>query len=244
MRIHARVLALALVAISAAAQESRGTILGRVIDPSGAPVAGAKVDVVNVDTNVAVPTTTNEAGNYQAPFLNPGNYTVRVDQPGFKRFERQGIRVQTNTQVTVDMVLELGTASESVTVTASAPLLTTAGADLGQVLDRSALGAVPVSISRNVLYNVRLAAGVTGGGGSITGNGAGNFSIAGGGSTTGRIEYLIDGIPDTVAHNSGGPVYIPSIDSVEEIKIQTTMFDAQYGHSNGGAINVTTRSGT
>ncbi len=235
---------LLLSSVGSRAQEFRGTILGQITDPSGAPVAGAAVEVQNVDTNALSRAASNEVGNYQAPYLLPGNYTVRVEHPGFKRIERQGIRVSTNTQVTLNFTLELGATTETLTVTASTPLLSTAGADLGQVLGTSYIGHVTVSLSRNVLYNVRLAAGITGGGGSVTGNGAGNFSIAGGGSTTGRIEYLIDGIPDTVAHNSGGPVYIPSIDAVEEIKVHTTMFDAAYGHSNGGAINITTRGGT
>jgi hypothetical protein len=112
------------------------------------------------------------------------------------------------------------------------------------VVDKNYINQVSVSLSRNVLYNVRLAAGITGGGGSATGNGAGAFSVAGSGGTSGRIEYLVDGIPNTVAQNNGGVVYIPSMDAVEEIKVHTTMFDAQYGHSNGGAINVTTKGGT
>jgi len=238
--------AILLLGLSCAvyAQEFRGTILGRVTDPSGAAVAGANIEVLNVDTNVPTRTASNESGNYQAPFLLPGNYSVRLDHSGFKRAERQGIRVSTGAQITLDFVLELGATSETVTVTAATPLLSTASADLGQVIDTSYLGGITVSLSRNVLYAVRLAPGITGGGGSVTGNGAGTFSVAGGGSTTGRVEYMIDGIPNTVAQNNGGPVYIPSVDAVEEIKVHTTMFDAQYGHSNGGAINITTRGGT
>jgi len=234
-----------LIAVaSSKAQEFRGTILGRITDPSGAPAAAVAIEVLNVDTGVTTRSASNDSGNYQIPFLVPGNYSVRVEHAGFKRVERGGIRVATNAQVTLDFTLELGTTAETVTVTASAPLLNTASADLGQVVERNYLTSITVNLTRNVLNTVRLTPGVTGGGATVTGNNAGSFSIAGGGSTTGRIEFLVDGIPNTTAHNNGGVVYIPSIDSVEEIKVHTTMFDAQHGHSNGGAINITTRGGT
>ncbi|MBM3739429.1 MAG: carboxypeptidase regulatory-like domain-containing protein [Acidobacteria bacterium] len=235
---------LCVFAVSAGAQEFRGTILGRVTDPSAAPVPAAAIEAVNVDTGVSISSAANDQGNYQIPFLVPGNYTVRVEHSGFKRAERTGIRVATNTQVTLDFALELGATAETVTVNATAPLLNTASADLGQVVERNYLQSITVNLTRNVLNTVRLTPGVTGGGATVTGNNSGSFSISGGGSTVGRIEFLVDGIPNTTAHNNGGVVFIPSIDAVEEIKVHTTMFDAQYGHSNGGAINITTRGGT
>ncbi len=234
----------ALLAGSALAQEYRGSVLGRVIDPSGAPAANVSIEAVNVDTGVKIASTSNDAGNFQIPFLVPGNYTIRVEQAGFKRIERTGVRVATNTAVTLDFTLELGATAETVTVNADAPLLNTSSADLGQVIDKNYLGSITVNLTRNVLNTVRLTPGITGGGATVTGNNAGSFSISGGGSTVGRVEVLVDGIPNTTAHNSGGVVFIPSIDAVEEIKVHTTMFDAQYGHSNGGAINITTKGGT
>jgi hypothetical protein len=239
-----RFLALLLVPIAIWGQESRGTVLGRVLDPTGAAVVGAGIEAINVDTKVVLRTTSNEAGNYQMPFVVPGNYSVRVDHPGFKILERDGVRVSTGTQVTLDLQLELGATTESVTVTTSTPQLNPSNADLGQVLNTNILSSVSIGLGKNVLYAVRLAPGVNSGGGSVTGNGSGNYQISGGGSTDGRVEYLIDGIPDTVAQNSGGVVYIPSIDAVDEIKVQTTMFDAAYGHTNSGAINITTKGGT
>jgi hypothetical protein len=213
------------------------------MDPSGASVSGAEIEVSNVETGVLIRSTSNEAGNFQVPFLTPGNYMVRVTHAGFKRAERSGIRVMTNTQVSIDMTLELGNAAETVTVSASAPLLDTTTADLGQVVDRLRISTTSVNLNRNVLNAVLLTPGVTGGGAAVAGNNSGSFSIAGGGSTVGRVEFLVDGIPNTTAHNNGGVVFIPSIDAVEEIKVHTTMFDAQYGHSNGGAVNVTTKGG-
>jgi hypothetical protein len=232
------------MAAAAMAQESRGTISGRISDPAGAVVPGAAVAAINLDTNVALQTTSNETGNYQIPFVVPGNYRMTVERTGFKKLERSDVRVSTASEVTVDLKLEIGSTSESMTVTDSVPLLETAGADLGQVLDKKYVGNVTVNIYRNPLNSVLLTPGTAGGGGSVTGSGAGTFSIAGGGGTTGRVEYMVDGIPNAVAMKSGGPVYTPSIDAVEEIKVQTTMFDAAYGHSNGGVVNITTRGGT
>jgi hypothetical protein len=152
--------ALLLLPVSAPGQESRGTILGRITDPGGASVAGAAIEVINVETGVALRTTTNDLGNYQLPFLAPGNYTVRVEGKGFKRIERPGIRVSTNTQVTLDFTLELGEVSETVTVTDRAPLLSVSTADLGQVFDTNYIGTTPITLTRNVLNTVYLAPGV------------------------------------------------------------------------------------
>lgn len=235
--------ALVCVTFSVSAQEYRGTILGRVLDPGGAAVAGAGVEITNVETNARIATTTNSEGNYQAPFLLPGLYKVRVTQSGFKPVERQNVRVLTNAQVTIDLALEIGDASETVTITDNAPLLTTSNSDLGQVIERTYIDTVAMSLSRNVNTFTRLAPGVTGGQSSVTGNNAGGFSIAGGGSTVGRVEFTVDGIPNTAPQNNGGVVFVPSVDAVQEVKIHTTMFDAANGRSNGGAINLTTRSG-
>ncbi len=224
------------------AQEFRGTIRGRVLDPSGAAVVGATVEVINAETGVRTTAASNEAGNYQVPFLLPGNYTVRVEHPGFKTLERQGIRVSLNEWVTLDLTLELGQTTESVTVTAAAPLLNTASADLGQVIERNLVETMVVSLSRNVINLRNLAPGVTGGTGSYTSSAQGDFSIAGGGGTRGDNEIVVDGIPNTSVSGTIG--FVPSLDAVEEVKVHTTMFDAAYGHSNGGAVTITTRGGT
>ena len=123
--MKSRLSALLLVSVCAMAQEFRGTILGRITDSSGAVVSGAAIQVVNADTNVTTSTTSNQDGNYQVPFLNPGNYNVIVDHPGFKRSQRQNIRVSVTAQVALDFALEVGAVNETVNVSASAPLLNT-----------------------------------------------------------------------------------------------------------------------
>ncbi|MDW8128929.1 MAG: TonB-dependent receptor [Bryobacterales bacterium] len=235
-----RVLCIFILAVSLRSQEFRGTIRGRILDPSGAAVVGATVEVIHAETNVKTTAASNEAGNYQVPFLLPGNYTVRVEHPGFKTLERQGVRVSLNELVTLDLTLELGQATESVTVTAAAPLLNTASADLGQVIERTFVETMVVSLSRNVMNLRNLAPGVTGGTGTYTSSAQGEFSIAGGG-TRGDNEIVVDGIPSTTVDGTIG--FVPALDAVEEVKVHTTMFDAAYGHSNGGAVTITTRGG-
>jgi len=239
-----RLAVLVSVAALCAAQEFRGTILGRVTDPSGAAVAGASVQVLNEETNLAAAAVSNEAGNYQAPFLLPGNYRVRVEMSGFKKLERTGVRVSINAQVTLDIALELGAQTETVTVTAAPPLLNTAGADLGQVVNNAYVNMISVTLTRNIVATARLAPGVTGKTGTYSSNDQTEFTVSGGGSSQGRNEFLLDGIPNTVPQGSGNIVFVPTIDSVEEVKVHTTMFDASYGHSNGGAVSISTKGGT
>src|ERR1051326_8748254 len=104
-----------VLAGAAMAQESRGKISGRVTDPSGAAVPAAKVEAYNVETNVALRTTTNETGAYQMPFAVPGEYKLVIEHPGFKKLERAGIRVSTATETTVVLELEIGATTESMT---------------------------------------------------------------------------------------------------------------------------------
>ncbi len=225
------------------AQEYRGTILGRISDSSGAVIPGASVTVTEEATRGVHKVASNAEGNYQAPFLLPGTYTIAVEHPGFKKAVRNSITVSINEKLRLDFVLEVGATSETITVTESAPLLSTSSADLGQVVERRYVDLLPMG-SRNVVNLSRLAPGVTGDTGSYTSNAQSNFSISGGGSTRGRNEIMVDGIPNTIPRTGGLIVYVPAADAVQEMKVHTTMFDASYGHSNGGAVNITTRSGT
>jgi hypothetical protein len=243
MSLNNSLLALTLLCSGAVwAQEFRGTVLGRITDSSGAIVAGASVRVRNVDTNTSVSTKSNDIGAYQVPFLLPGNYDIQVEHAGFKKLDRQGLHISTNEQITLDLTLEVGASSESITVTAAAPQLNMANADLGQVIDNSYVGMTSVSLSRNVVNLRSLAPGVTGDTGTYTSSAQANFAIAGGGSGQGKNEIIVDGMPNTTAGGTIG--FIPSVDSVEEVKVHTTMFDASYGHSNAGALSITTRGGT
>jgi hypothetical protein len=113
------------------AQEARGTLLGRVMDPSNAVVVGAKVDAHNTDTGVHFTSTTNSSGDYLIPFLIPGPYTITVESTGFRTYSRKGIVVRVNDQMAVDVTLEVGQASQTVQVTAETPMLDTSTASMG-----------------------------------------------------------------------------------------------------------------
>ena len=125
-------------------QESRGTILGRVTDSSGAVVPTAEVKAVNVATGVAVSAKTNESGNYSLPFLVAGFYNMSAETAGFKKFVRENVQVRVNDRVEVNMQMELGDVSEKVEVTGAPPLLATADASLGQVVDERRVLELPL----------------------------------------------------------------------------------------------------
>jgi len=225
------------------AQESRGSITGQVTDKSGAVVAGAQITITNVATNVSTTTTTNEAGNYTVLYLIPGQYTVTVEASGFKKVVRQGIEVRVADKLTLDLTLEVGAVAETVNVTAEAPLLETASASAGQVIDQRRISELPLS-DGNPFVLSRLSPGV-----SYTGDlkfsrpfdNAGTSSIVVDGAPGGN-EFTLDGSPNMA---SGRRVaFVPPSDAVQEFKLETATFDAQQGHTAGATVNVTLKSGT
>jgi hypothetical protein len=243
--LFAGVLCFTFAAAAGFAQENRGSIFGRITDTSGAVIAGAQVHVTNDDTGGKVDAVSNDEGNYNAPFLAPGNYTVTAEHSGFKKVERGGIPVGIGTAVAVNLTLEVGATTETVTVSGQAPLLETAGSDLGQNVPDNYIRDVGASFYRNAANFVRLAPGVTGQSmGTYTSDNQTAVSISGGGAIQGGNEWIIDGVADTVPLSTGSVVFVPTVDAVEEMKVNTTMFDASYGHSNGGAITITTKGGT
>jgi hypothetical protein len=228
------------------AQEFRGAILGRVTDASGAVVPDAVVKVKNEQTNVLVETRTNQEGNYHVPYLTPGRYTVTVEARGFKRTEQPGVLVHINDRIELDIPVQVGTASQSIVVNAENPMLQTATAELGQVADRAMLE--PILLTSTVMSLVNMAPGVIAGAGLGFGNTMGNaqndIAANGGSGMQSGNDVTIDGSPALAPRQAGLAVGVPMSDAVQEFKIVTTMFDASLGRSNGGAISITTKSGT
>src|SRR5919198_2182643 len=136
---------LSLAATPVEAQETRGSILGRITDPNGALVPGATVTVTNEATNTAVTTRSNEDGNYNVPFLLPGRYTVVVEVTGFKKALQNGVVVQVQDRITLNFALEVGAMTETVSVKSEPPALQTANGDLGQVVTRDFLDRLPTA---------------------------------------------------------------------------------------------------
>lgn len=227
-------------------QESRGTILGRVVDPSGAVIVGAKVQATNLARNTGASSVSNEEGNCLVALLEPGTYTITVEAAGFKKLVRSGVTIRIGDKLTLDFQLELGAASESVTVTGEVPLLQTNSADIAQVIDRRFMDLLYIA-NRNPVNLVSLTPGVWGsvaGAGTFASSEQQQFTISGGGATYGNNEIVVDGASVTMPRQKGSMASSPSGDTVEELRVQTTMFDAAYGHSNGGVVTYVTRSGT
>ncbi len=249
MTLHTRltIAALALAAL-AHAQESRGTIVGRITDQSGAAIAGAEVRATNLATNVTATSKSNEQGNFVLPYLLPGDYTVHSTLAGFKKFVREGLQMRIGDTVELNIQMQVGDAAESVEVSSENVLLSTAEASLGQVIDSRRVVDLP-SFGGSPMLLVELAPGVVNStdmrlakGGSFSINKNSQFATDGGGNY--NNEFTLDGVPNTQAE--GGSVrvgFIPPSDAVLEFKVQTASFDASVGHTVGALVNVTTKGG-
>lgn len=235
---------LSLTAIAAVtAQEFRGSITGQITDQSGAAVPNASITITSAATNTSTAATTNEEGNYTVPYLTPGQYIMIVEATGFKRLVRQNVEVRVGDKLSLDLALETGGVEETVTVSGeSTPLLDSATATVGQVIDRRRISELPLS-DGNPFTLTRLTPGV-----AYTGDllfarpfdNGGTSSIVTDGAPGGN-EFTLDGIPNQA---SGRRVaFVPPADAVQEFKVTTVTFDAQQGHTAGAGVDVTLRSG-
>ena len=225
------------------AQSIYGRIRGLVTDPSEAVVANAKVTLINEGTSAERTAQTNSTGEYVFSQVIPGAYTVSVETQGFKKVERKGIVLETQNQLTIDLQLQVGSVTESVEVAAETPLIDTATASQGQVIDNRKLVDLP-NIGRNPFMMSKLAPNI-----QQVGNpaymrmqdqtGSSQISLAGG-PVRGN-NYLLDGVPITDMRNRA--VIIASLEAVQEMKVQTNTYDAEIGRTGGGMFNVLLRSG-
>ena len=228
------------------AQGGQATLTGRVTDRSGGVIPNARVEVKNTGTNITLSVETGSAGIYTAPYLPPGTYNVSIEVSGFKKFVREGLELNIGQTATVDVVLEVGLQTEQVVVTAETPLLDLAKADRGSLMDRERVAELPLN-GRNPFMLAKLVGGVNFNGQILWerpfDNGAiAMWSINGGLQSTN--EFLLDGAPNNAQAGSNNIAYVPPVDSVQEFKIQTNSFDAQYGKTSGGIVNVSLKSGT
>lgn len=229
---------------SACAQEFRSTLSGRVLDTSGASIPGIKVTVIQNETGAVSETASSDEGEYTLPFLSPGPYRLVVDAPGFKRYLQERIQIGTNTRITQDVTLEVGSQSESVTVTADASLLSTATASVGQVIGTQQIESLPMN-GRTPLTLAQLSFGVTPSSDPrftrpFDNGGPAGFSMGGGQGQSN--ELLLDGTPDMTRNRR--VAYNPPVDAVSEIKVEAFQVDAAYGNTGGGTVNVVMKGGT
>ena len=220
-------------------------ILGRVLDPSGAVVPGASVRAVNLNTNTGASTKTSAEGTFELPYLLTGTYRLEVERAGFKKFVRAPLELRAADRTTIDVVLQIGDTAETVTVTAESPLLETATASIGRVIDRRFHIDMPQT-DGNTYYVLLLAPGIVNlqqpailiHPGSESGLAA-NIVVDGVGS--GRTEFTLDGQP-IMART--GVAFTPPADIISEMKVETANYDASVGYAPGGKVNTVTKSGT
>ena len=214
-----------------------GAILGTVTDPDRAVIPGAKVVVTNTSTNEAVRVATNEYGSFFVPNLKPGLYRVEAEAQGFKRSARGGIRLELDQKVRIDFPLELGTTTEIVEVAAATPVLQTESGALGHVVDNRRVTMIPLN-GRGVFSLILGVPGVTDGA-----PGAQGAAVRINGGRNRLNEIHLDGV--TAVNPKGGNVgYTPMIDAMQEFKVLTNSFPAEYGRTGGGVILATIKSGT
>jgi hypothetical protein len=239
-------LALCLAALLAA-QDFRATISGRVTDSSGATVPKARVSATNIESGLVTASQSNESGIYTIPSLPPGRYSVSAEVEGFKKFVREGVTLEVQARPQIDIVMEAGDIQSTVSVTSEAPLLEMNSASRGGVITGRTLVDLPLN-GRNAFALAGLEPGVnfTARGTAntflrTTGNGGISSATFGGGGFRSN-ESLLDGVPNT--GTDGVVQYVPSVDAASEFKVQTNVFDAEYGRFTGGVLNAAIRSGT
>jgi hypothetical protein len=236
----------AALAGTAMAQEFRATIRGRVVDTSGGAMPGATVTVQNQDTNETATAVTNQEGSFTVPFLRPGNYTLTIEMSGFQKYTRTDMRLQVGQIAEINAQLEVGGLTEQVTVVSEAPLLETSRADRGTVIDSARIAQLPLQ-SRSPMALAVLVAGVNYNAQAIYlrpfDNGAlADWSMNGGQNR--NNEFLLDGAPNNANQGGNNIAYVPPAEAVQEFKVSTNSYDAQYGRTAGGVVNMSLKSGT
>jgi hypothetical protein len=245
-------LACALLATAVRGQEFRATVTGSVLDPSGAAMPKVQIEARNDATSATATAQTNDAGAYTIPFLLPGTYTVKATASGFKQAVQTGVELHAGDKVQVDLKLEVGALTESVTITAESEQLRTGTASMGQTINTTEVRDLPI-MGRNSYMLADLATGMytalnttsqaSGFGRPFDGASA-QMSSEGIGS---QYQIMLNGIPNAPEERASAAIYVgfvPSPDSVEEVTVQTHTYDAQYGHSAGTVVNAVLKGGT
>ncbi len=224
---------------------------GIISDTTGAAVQGAEVTVVNINTAAERKATTNEAGLYTFPFLNPDDYTITVSKTGFRSVKRENVRLEVNQTARVDFSLEVGQVSETVNVTASTPLIDSDTSAIGQVVEQKAIEDLPLN-GRNFVQLATLGPGVVGVGfgsrgtimsGSRPDDLRPGSELFANGNRENSNNFLMDGA-DNNERLTLSITLRPSVEAVREFKIQTSMFEADQGRNSGATVNVITKSGS
>src|SRR5712664_1096530 len=228
------------------AQVDTGTILGTVSDASGGSVHGATVTLTNEGTNATLATTTGSDGTYKFTPVKIGSYKLTATLQGFSTVTQKNVVVNVGQDVVVDFTLKPGSVIETVEDASTIPVLETQDASVGQVVDQRNVDSLPLN-GRNFTFLAQLAAGVNSPQADTRGNAA-SGAFAANGLRPAQNNYLLDGIDnnsDTVDFLNGTNfVVLPPVDAVEEFKVQTSDFSAEFGRSGAAVLNATIKSGT
>ncbi len=231
-------------------QQVAATLSGAITDPTGLALKGAKVTLTSAQNGITRHYVTEEDGLYSFTLLPPATYILEVDVSGFKDYKQRGLSLEAGQTARQDVRLAVGSMSETIEVTAEAPLLNTDNANISSDISARQLVETPLNL-RNIISFAELNSSVSNtaevqvvGAPGISGSADQDVSFLNfGGTFFGTAQYLLDGTWDTRL-DWGGVLYVPSIDDVQEFKIQTNAFTAQYGFSSGNVINVVTKAGT
>jgi len=239
------VLALCFV-IPALAQQDTGVIAGTALDPGASVIPQVAVKVINTGTNFSVELTTDQNGDFVSPPLRIGTYRLEAEKTGFKKLIQDGIELRVQDRLQVDLHMEVGGITETVEVTAAAPLLQSATSSVGQVMETKTIEDVPLN-GRNFMQLVTLSPGVFVPQKLNTAyfNPVGyaeNFVVVNGNRAM-QNTFLLDGVNNNTTDNSVPAVY-PAPDAIAEFKVQTNAMPAEFGRAAGGVINASIKSGT
>ncbi len=241
--LHCRLLAVSgLLAIQLSAQVSKGTILGIVLDQSGNVIPGARVEARETGTNFSRAVVSSSAGAYELVGLPVGEYSIQTEAPGFSRENRTGVRLSVQDRLRVDFTLKVGQVTDSVTVEGQAAIVEGESSARGQVIQSRFIVDLPLN-GRDFMDLPLLSPGVTAG---APGNAQSNYfdkTIAANGQPADMNEYYVDGIVTTVSLDQlPGPKQ--SADSVQEFKVMTSTYSAEFGAKSGVHLNLISKSGT
>jgi len=237
---------LALCSPFALAQQETATITGEVRDANGSVVPKATITVTNVETNVSIKSETNDQGLYTVPSLKPGPYSITVEKAGFKKLVRSGVTLQVNQVARLDVNMQVGELTNAVEIVEAATLLETETSSRGSVIDQKKIVDLPLN-GRDYNQLALLSPGVLPGTprlASVNFKGVLNVN----GNRTFNNVFLLDGVDNISYSNSfrGENVQLvqPSIEALQEFKIQTNAYSAEFGRSSGAVVNATIKSGT
>ena len=231
--------------------QTQAGVAGTIADDSGGSVAGVTVVITNVETTLKRETVSDDSGFYQFPILQPGSYTVTAKKPGFRQVTREGLRLEVNQRATVDFTLQVGAVTETVEVKGVAPLLESATSSVGQVIESKAVSDLPLNgrnfVQLAILSNGAIGAGYgpqgTIGSGTRADDTRGGAELMVNGNREMSNNYLLDGVDNNFRRNAL-IIVRPTVESIQEFKMQTNLFGAEQGRNSGATVNVVTKSGT